>query len=90
MTRIEDLEIDDKLVEMIGDAIIRREGFSRKEAGASTVSVLMANPLDYVKRESFQHEAELTIDEVRVAPATLIEQLLKKYFKAVKGRGAGR
>ena len=82
VTRIEDIEIDEKLVEVTGDAIIRREGvFPVKKTGTATVSVLMANPLDYVKRESFQHATELLIDDVRVAPATLIEQLIKKFFK---------
>ena len=91
VTRIEDLEIDEKLVMMIGDAVIRREGvFPVRKTGTNTVAVLMANPLDYVKREAFQHAAELTIDEVRVAPATLIELLLKKYFKeASKGAAVG-
>ena len=82
VTKIEDLEIDAKLVEITGDAIIRREGvFPVKKTGPGTVSVLMPNPLDYAKREAFQHACEMTIDEVRVAPATLIEQLVKKYFK---------
>jgi type IV pilus assembly protein PilB len=82
VTKIDDLEIDEKLVEITGDAIIRREGiFPVKKTGTNTVSVLMPNPLDYAKREAFQHACEMTIDEVRVAPATLIEQLIKKYFK---------
>ena len=82
VTKIEDLEIDEKLVEVIGDAIIRREGvFPVKKTGNNTVSVLMPNPLDYAKREAFQQACEMAIDEVRVAPATLIEQLIKKYFK---------
>jgi type IV pilus assembly protein PilB len=82
VTRIEELEIDPKLVEATGDAIIRREGvFPVKKTGLNTVAVLMANPLDYAKREAFQHECDLMIDEVRVAPATLIAQLLKQHFK---------
>jgi type IV pilus assembly protein PilB len=82
VTKIEELEIDDKLVEITGDAIIRREGiFPVKKTGTNTVAVVMANPLDYAKREAFQHAVDLTIDDVRVAPATLIDQLLKKYFK---------
>ncbi|MDD2762557.1 MAG: ATPase, T2SS/T4P/T4SS family [Opitutaceae bacterium] len=82
VTKIEDLDVDEKLVEVTGDAIIRREGiFPVKKTGTNTVSVLMANPLDYAKREAFQQASEMTIDEVRVAPATLIEQLVKKYFK---------
>ena len=91
VTKIEDLEIDEKLVEVTGDAIIRREGiFPLRKTGKATVAVIMANPLDYAKREAFQHAIELTIDDVRVAPATLIDQLLKKYFKEpAKGAVAG-
>jgi hypothetical protein len=82
VTKIEELDLDEKLVEVTGDAIIRREGvFPVKKTGTNTVSVLMANPLDYAKREAFQQATEMTIDEVRVAPATLIEQLIKKFFK---------
>ena len=82
MTKIDELEIDEKLVEIIGDAIIRREGiFPVRKTGGATVSVVMPNPLDYAKREAFQQACEMTIDEVRVAPATLIDLLIKKYFK---------
>jgi type IV pilus assembly protein PilB len=82
VSKLEGLEIDDKLVEIIGEGIIRREGvFPVKRTGSNTVSVLMANPLDYAKREAFQQATETTIDEVRVAPATLIEQLIKKHLK---------
>jgi type IV pilus assembly protein PilB len=92
VSKVEELaEIDDKLVAIVGDAIIRREGvFPVKRTGTNAVSVLMANPLDYAKREAFQQAVELTIDEVRVAPATLIELLVKKYFKEpAKGAAAG-
>jgi len=44
----------------------------------------MANPLDYAKRDAFQQATDYAIDEVRVAPATLIEALLKKFFKDTK------
>ncbi len=82
ITKIEDVEIEEKLVEITGDAIIRREGiFPCKKTGADTVSVLMTNPLDYAKREAFQQATELTIDEVKVIPASLLETLLKKFFK---------
>jgi len=90
VSKIEDLEVDDKLVGAVGDAIIRREGvFPVKRTGTNTVSVLMANPLDYAKREAFQQAVEMTIDEVRVAPATLIEQLVKKFFKEPTKAAAG-
>jgi len=90
VTKIDDLEIDDKIVTAVGDAIIRREGvFPVKRTGTNSVSVLMANPLDYAKREAFQTAVEMTIDEVRVAPATLIEQLVKKFFKEPTKAAAG-
>ena len=92
VTKQEEIEIDDKLVEVVGDAVIRREGvFPHKRLSPNSVAVLMVNPLDYAKRESFQQATELTIEEIRVAPATLIESLLKKFFKtdAKKGNGEG-
>jgi len=91
VTRIEDLEIDGKLVEITGDAVIRRDGICPvKKTGTTTVAVVMANPLDDSRREAFQHAVGLTIDEVQVASVTLIEQLLRKYFKEPsKGAVAG-
>jgi type II secretory ATPase GspE/PulE/Tfp pilus assembly ATPase PilB-like protein len=85
ITKAEEIECDDKLIESIGDAIIRREGiFPYKRLTPKSVAVLMANPLDYGKREAFQEATEFTIEEVHVAPATLIETLVKKFFKEAK------
>ncbi len=90
VTKIEEIEIDENLVEAVGDAIIRREGvFPHKRLSPSSVAVLMVNPLDYAKREAFQQAAEMTIEEIRVAPATLIEELLKKFFKTETQKGTG-
>jgi len=85
VTKIEDLEIDEKLVETTGDAIIRREGiFPHKSLGPGSVAVVMINPLDYAKREAFAQATELSIDEVKVVSATLFESLVKKFFKDSK------
>jgi len=85
VTKVEDGEVDEKLVEVIGDAVIRREQvFPVKKVGPNGVSVLMTNPLDYAKRESFQTASELHIEDVRVIPASYLEELLKKYFKDSK------
>ncbi|HUL52473.1 MAG TPA: ATPase, T2SS/T4P/T4SS family [Opitutaceae bacterium] len=82
VTKLEEIDIDPPLVEIIGEATIRREGiFPVRKTSTNALSVLMANPLDYAKREAFQQACELAIDEVRVAPATLIEQLVKKHFR---------
>lgn len=78
----EEIEIDDKLVEVIGDAVIRREGvFPHKRLSPKSVAVLMTNPLDYAKREAFTTATDMAIDEVSVVSATLFEALLKKHFK---------
>ncbi len=81
VTKIEEVEVDDKLLEVIGYALIRREGiFPHKRCSPNSVAVLMSNPLDYAKRESFTQATEMSIEEVRVVSATLFEALLKKYF----------
>jgi type IV pilus assembly protein PilB len=42
------IEIDDKLVEIVGDAVIRREAvFPHKRLSSNSVAVLLVNPLDY-------------------------------------------
>ena len=87
VTKPEDIDIDEKLVEITGDSIIRREGiFPYKKTSATACSVLMINPLDYAKREAFQQATEMTIDDVKVIPASLLDTLLKKFFKEQAGR----
>jgi type IV pilus assembly protein PilB len=89
VTKIEDVEIDDKLIEVVGDAVIRREGvFPHKRLSPNSVGVLMTNPLDYAKRESFSQATELAIEEVSVVSATFFETLLKKFFKDAKASAA--
>jgi type II secretory ATPase GspE/PulE/Tfp pilus assembly ATPase PilB-like protein len=81
VTKIDDIEIDEKLVEITGDAIIRRESiFPYKKTGTNSCSVLMTNPLDYAKREAFSQATEMSIDDVKVIPANLLDALLKKSF----------
>jgi len=90
VTKVEEVEIDDKVVTMTGDAIIRREGiFPYKKTGTNSVSVLMTNPLDYAKRESFSQATELMIDDVKVIPASLLDTLLKQFFKEAAGKKVG-
>lgn len=90
VTQIEDIEIDEKLVEVTGDAIMRREGvFPHKQVSPNSVAVLMTNPLDYAKREAFSQATDMYIEEVRVVSATLFENLLKKFFKESKAAAPG-
>jgi type IV pilus assembly protein PilB len=88
VTKVEEIEIDDKLIEVTGDAIIRREGiFPHKRLSPNSVAVLMMNPLDYAKREAFSQATDCSIEEVSVVSATLFEALLKKFFKDAKSSG---
>jgi type IV pilus assembly protein PilB len=90
VSKIEELEIDEKLIEVTGDAIIRREGiFPHKRLSPNSVAVVMTNPLDFAKRESFSQATEMHIEEVRVVSATLFDSLLQKFFKAVKAAVPG-
>jgi type IV pilus assembly protein PilB len=90
VTNADEIEIDDKLIEVTGDAIIRREGiFPHKRMSPNSVAVLMTNPLDYAKRESFSQATEMSIEEVSVVSATLFDGLLKKFFKDAKVAAPG-
>ncbi len=82
VTKAEEITIDDNLVAAIGDAIIRREHiFPCNRTSASSIGVLMTNPLDYARREAFQQATELVIDDIHIASAPFIESLVKAYFK---------
>ncbi len=90
VTKADEIEWDDNLVEAIGDAIIRREGvFPHKRVSPNSIAALMTNPLDYAKREAFSQATELSIEDVSVISATLFDSLLKKYFKDSKAAGSG-
>ena len=85
VTGEEEIQIDDKLVEVVGDAIIRREGiFPTRRITPTAIAALMTNPLDFQKREAFSRATELSLDEVSVAPASYIDKLLKRFFKEEK------
>ncbi len=88
VARADQIDIDPTLVEAIGDAIIRREGiFPYKRLSSGSIAVIMPNPLDFAKRESFQQATEFVIEDVSVAPASLIDSLVKRHFKD-GGKGA--
>jgi type IV pilus assembly protein PilB len=90
VTKIEDIEIDAKVVETTGDAIIRREGvFPYRSLGPGSVAVVMTNPLDYAKREAFTQATDQSIDDVKVVSGTLFETLVTKFFKGSKAAAEG-
>ncbi len=85
VSAVDEAEFDEKLVEVTGDALIRREGiFPVKKVGNNGVSVLMVNPLDYARREAFQQATELHIEDVRVIPSTYLDVLVGKFFKEAR------
>ncbi len=89
VTKPDEIEIDEKLLEVVGDALIRREGvFPHKRLSPNSVAVLMTNPLDYAKREAFSQAMDLAIEDVSVVSATLFESLLKKHFKDAAAAGS--
>ena len=79
---IDQVDVDDRLVEAVGEAIIRREGiFPFKRLTPTSISALMTNPLDYAKREGFHRATDMQVDEVFVVSAPLLDELLKRSFK---------
>lgn len=73
---------DEKLLEVVGDSIIRRTKiFPFRQLAPGNVAVLMVNPFDYHNRESFEHATELHIEEAVVAPESLIDKLIQSTFQ---------
>ena len=88
-TKESEIEPDQPLLEAAGEQVIRREGvFPHKRLGPGAISVLMTNPLDFNRRESFSHATELAIEEVAVVPASLFEKLVKKHLAGKGGEPA--
>ncbi|KAF0094668.1 MAG: phytochrome sensor protein [Puniceicoccaceae bacterium 5H] len=80
ITREDQLTIDEKLIEVVGEAIVRRTHIlPYKRLSPSSVAVLMTNPLDYPSRESFHTSTDLFVEEVAVAPMSLIDDLLRRF-----------
>ncbi len=77
-----ELEIDEKLFEVVGEEVIRKTGVVPiKQLTPTSVSAVMVNPYDYHSREDFERQSELHLDEVMVAPEALINDLLGEFFK---------
>ncbi len=85
VTSADELKIDTKLLEVVGDAIIRRERvFPYRRLSPGSVAVLMADPFDYPRRERFSEATDLSLDEVSVAPQSLLEELIEQHFSEEK------
>lgn len=83
------LAVEDKLVEITGEPIIRQTGvFPVAKLGPNSVSAVIRNPFDYPNRDSFEEATELSVDEIMVAPGSLINELINRYFKGGSDGGA--
>ena len=81
VSNLEAVHPEKKLIETVGDSIIRQTNiFPCQLLSPNSVSVLMINPFDYPSRELFTKQTELTIEEVKVAPANVINELFKQFF----------
>ncbi len=81
ITSEDEINIDENLISAVGDAIIRRERiFPYKRLSPSSIAALMQNPLDYPRLEAFNTATEMYVEEVAVAPTSLIDKLIKKFF----------
>ena len=75
----EDMEFDDRLLDVVGKANVRKyKIIPLKKLSSSGLRVAMSNPLDFQRRAGFEAKTEYTIEEALVAPATEIEQTLDK------------
>ncbi|WP_269537324.1 ATPase, T2SS/T4P/T4SS family [Cerasicoccus fimbriatus] len=78
-----ELEIDEKLLEVVGEDIIKKTGVvPTKKLTPTSVAAVMVNPYDYNSREEFERVSELHLEEVMVAPESLINSLLGEYFQS--------
>lgn len=81
ISRVEEVNYDEALVRQVGDAVIRREGvFPLRKLEDGCLAVLMSNPLG-MRGAAAQQAKGMVIEEVSVAPASLIDMLVKKIFK---------
>ncbi|WP_309397661.1 ATPase, T2SS/T4P/T4SS family [Cerasicoccus maritimus] len=78
-----ELELDEKLLEVVGEDLIKKTGVvPTKKLTPTSVAAVMINPYDYHSREEFERESELHLEEVMVAPESLINDLMGEYFKS--------
>lgn len=85
VTSEDELDIEEKLLELIEPSVIQRTGvFPLRQLSPRSVAALMVNPFDYPSQESFETTTDMQVDEVTVAPASLIDHLVDKYYAAAK------
>jgi len=83
----QDFELNPKIIEMVGsEVIIDLKIIPFEMKGENSVRVVMANPLDWQKKENFQMRTGLTVVEILVAPQKQIEDVTE----SLKGPEAGQ
>ncbi len=83
ITSLDEINFDEKILEVVGESIIKRTGVvPYKQLTPTSVAALMVNPYDYQNREEFARQSEMSVEDVAVAPESLIKEILHKYFKS--------
>ncbi len=82
----EDFDLNPKMIEMVGDEVLLElEIIPFEKVGEKGVKVVMANPLDWQKKENFQMKTGLVVEEIFVAPRGQIDAILE----GLKAPGSG-
>ncbi|MCU0722961.1 MAG: GspE/PulE family protein [Planctomycetes bacterium] len=73
-----DFELNPKMVELVGaDILAELQVIPVEKTGEHAVRVVMSNPLDWQKKETFQMKTGLEVSEIFVSPRDQIENLVK-------------
>ncbi|MBI2922757.1 MAG: GspE/PulE family protein [Planctomycetes bacterium] len=84
----DDVAMDEKLLELVGEDTIRKfRMLPVKKVSSGSVLVAMSDPLDLQRKDTFQAQVRLAIDEVWVAADSDIMRVTDKFFKKVKLSG---
>lgn len=85
VTDASELEIEEKFLELFDASVIQRNGvFPISQLSPRSIRALMINPFDYPSQEAFENASDVSVDEILVAPASLIDTLVEKYYAASK------
>jgi len=80
VTSEEHLSIDTRIAKTIGSDIIKdKQIFPYRQLSPGSIGVLMVNPLDYPKRESFTAATRLNIEETIVVPQSLFDKIIQTH-----------
>jgi type IV pilus assembly protein PilB len=84
----DDFELNDKLVELVTRELIEElQIVPYEKTGESTLSVFMANPMEWQKKENFQVKTGMKISDIFVVSASKVKGILDGFKKLDTGIG---